>query len=270
MSRLLLFTCSLLSVLFSAQSNTIIGTVVSEFGDKLPNTLVINMRSEDRVMSDKDGNFLIKAISSDELRFIRTNYERSTLSVKDGDFSRPTVIKLKALEYLIPELELGFVPTGNLKKDVLRLETVTDRKVASLNNNLNKYMKSNPNYTMPKNNAGNSFNSGADLSKGSLDIGGLANGLSQLLSSNSSSNKTTATYSERETFYRKVRAVIDVDYFANAGIVDYDLDRLIAFADVRYDLAKIYRNNFNKSKIEEYLKLAMTDFKINNSKKKVN
>ena len=262
MNRFLFFVFFIVGSYISAQSTSIIGTVISEFGDKLPYTLIINIRTEDRAISDKEGHFIIDAKPNDEIRFIRNNYERLDLKLADEDFTKPTVVKLKAYEHEIPELKLGFVPTGNLKKDILRLEKPSDQKVASLNKDLDLYLRSGKNILLPKNNAGNSFNPIANLNHGSLDLLGLAKGISKLVGKAVENPKTQANYHEKEVFYKKVRTVIDVEYFANAGIVDYDLDRLIAYTDTKYELSKLYRNNFDISKIEYYLKLALSDFKI--------
>ena len=45
------------------------------------------------------------------------------------------------------------------------------------------------------------------------------------------------------------------------GYRDYDLDRLIAYADKRYSLTKTYHQNFNINAIVGYLKMAAMDFK---------
>ena len=247
-------------LLVYSQQQVIIGSVISDDGAKLPGAVIINMRTEFKAYSDTDGHFLIPALPTDELRVLRMGYDRKSITVKEEDFLKPIKVSLTHQEQLIEELNLGFVPTGNLKKDLLRLETKQDRKIAALNKDINSYMRGKPNMVMPSNRS--SF--APQGIQGGLNLGSIAG----LLSKPRTSSTTNPTFAESQKFYSTVMSVIDVDYFASLGIVDYDLERLVAFADGKYQLAKKYRNNFNKNAIMQSLKLAVNDFKISNEKAK--
>ena len=61
-----------ISVLFS-QANAqqyLIGKITSEDGIELGGVVVMNMNTEEKVLSDKDGIFMIKASQNNEIRFV--------------------------------------------------------------------------------------------------------------------------------------------------------------------------------------------------------
>ncbi len=245
-------------MLVFSQQKVIIGTVVSEDGAELPGSVILNMRTEERTYSDSEGHFVIPALPTDEIRIVRQGFDRVTIFAKDENFTGPLKVSMVRQEQLIEEIVIGFVPTGNLKKDLLRLETAQDRKVASLNKEMTNYMKGSPTMVMPTNRPPSSF--APQNIQGGLNLGKVAG----MFNKAKSSSTTNPSFAETQQFYTKVLSVIDVDYFSNVGIVDYDLERLIAFADGKFHLAKKYRNNFNKAIIMESLKLAINDFKKTN------
>ena len=63
---LLLFLLVCSSLLFSQEY--IFGKVSTDLGDKLPDAVVINMRTDEKIVSDRDGNFMIAAKNGDEIR----------------------------------------------------------------------------------------------------------------------------------------------------------------------------------------------------------
>lgn len=99
-----------------SQSDYVMGNISNENGDKLPNASIVNLRTDQVVVSDFMGNFVIAAKASDELRIARQGYERKNLIVNTENFSKSMDVKLFTIPLEIEEVKLTFRPTGILKK----------------------------------------------------------------------------------------------------------------------------------------------------------
>ncbi|WP_374445567.1 hypothetical protein [Epilithonimonas sp.] len=253
----LFFIFVFLATRIFAQSDYILGNVANESGDKLPFASVHNLRTDQIVMSDKMGNFAIAAKSSDELRITRQGYERKVISITPDSFSKSLNVNLTSIPEEIEEVKLSFRPTGILKKDVTRLNPPP--KVVALNAAMNLYMRTPPNEVAPKASIPSAFRQ-PDFSAGQLNVLGLAKAINGLLGKATSAPKTTADYAEAQAFYKRVKSVIDLGYYTKYGLDEYDFDVFLAYADRAYDLAKNYRNNFNKAVIEFKLKEAFAEY----------
>ena len=171
-------------------------------------------------------------------------------------------------------MTIGFVPSGNLKKDVPKLNPPP--RVTALNMALNDYMRTPPNEVAPSARIPSLF-APRNPGEGQLNLlsigsggGGLVGALAGLAKKSVSSPKTTANYAEKQEFYKRVRAVVNIDYYKDYGLDDYDFDIFLAYADEQKDLSKNYRNNFNKVAIESQLKVAFAEYiKTHNFSKKV-
>lgn len=250
-----------------SQSEYVMGNISNENGDKLPNASIVNIRTDQVVVSDFMGNFVIAAKSSDELRIARQGYERKNITVNNESFSKSLDIKLYTIPLEIEEVKLTFRPTGILKKDVLRLNPPP--KVLALNMAMNNYMKTPLNGVSGKATIPSSFQQ-PNLLAGQMDMVKLAGAIGGLLNKATQSTKTTANYSEKQEFYKRVRAVVNMDYYKDYGLDDYDFDIFLAYADESKGLSKNYRNNFNKVAIETQLKVAFAEYiKTHNFSKKV-
>lgn len=82
---LLVIFCSSTS-LFSQQVS---GTVTDEDQNPIPAVLVFNMKTEQKVYTNLNGEFKINASPTEEIRFIRQGFERSSKIVMYLDFSYP-------------------------------------------------------------------------------------------------------------------------------------------------------------------------------------
>jgi len=250
-----------------SQSEYVMGNISNENGDKLPNASIVNIRTDQVVVSDFMGNFVIAAKASDELRIARQGYERKNLTVNADSFSKSLDVKLFSIPQEIEEVKLTFRPTGILKKDVSRLNPPP--KVVALNSAMNLYMKTPPNSVAPKATTPSAFQQ-PNLSAGQLDFVKLAGAIGGLVGKATQSPKTTANYSEKQEFYKRLKAVVNLDYYLGYGLDEYDFDIFLAYADEQKDLSKNYRNNFNKVAIESQLKQAFAEYiKTHNFSKKV-
>lgn len=260
----LLFIFLFLATRIFAQSDYILGNVANESGDKLPFASIHNLRTDQIVMSDKMGNFTIAAKPADELRVSRQGYERKIISVTSDSFSKSLNINLVTIPEEIEEVKLSFRPTGILKKDVTRLNPPP--KVVALNSSLNLYMKTPLNEVTPKASIPSAFRQ-PDFSASQVPLlsmgsggGSVVSAISGLIRKSGDSPKTTADYTETQTFYKRVKSVIDLGFYTKYGMDEYDFDIFLAYADRAYDLAKNYRNNFNKAAIEFKLKQAFAEY----------
>ncbi|MCG2792876.1 MAG: hypothetical protein L6262_04935 [Weeksellaceae bacterium] len=267
--KIKLFSVFLLLFFIKAfsQSDYVMGNIANENGDKLPNTSIVNLRTEQVVISDGRGNFVIAAKASDELRVARQGYERKNLILNTEDFSKSINVKLFTIPQEIEEVKLTFRPTGILKKDVTRLNPPP--RVVALNGAMNLYMRTPPNGVTPTATTPSAFRQ-TNLSAGQLNILGLASAIGGLIKKAGESPKTTANYAEKQEFYKRVKASVNMDYYLGYGLDEYDFDIFLAYADESRGLSKNYRNNFNKAAIESQLKMAFAEYlKTHNFSKKL-
>lgn len=105
---------------------------------------VINIRTDERVTTNRDGHFMISGRAGDELRFVRTGFERANRKVTKENITSPINVTLIRAATLIAEVEIKKGITGDLKVDAKNLNP--PRKVQKLKNDLGKYMaqKSDP------------------------------------------------------------------------------------------------------------------------------
>lgn len=264
--KLLFLLITLFSIRIFSQSDYILGNITNESGDKLPFASIHNLRTDQIVMSDNMGNFAIAAKPSDELRISRQGYERSLILLTSGSFSKSLDVKLTTIPQEIEEVRLSFKPTGILKKDVTRLNPPP--KVVALNSAMNNYMRTPLNEVVPKASTPSAFKQ-PDFAAGQVNLMKLAGAISGLLGKATSSPKTTADYSETQEFYKRVKSAIDLGYYTQYGLDEYDFDIFLAYADQAYNLAKNYRKNFNKAAIDSKLKMAFSEYiKTHNFSKK--
>ena len=172
-----------------SQSEYVMGNISNENGDRLPNASIVNLRTDQVVISDFMGNFVIAAKTTDELRIARQGYERKNLTVNAESFSKSLDIKLFTIPQEIEEVKLTFRPTGILKKDVTRLNQPP--KVVALNSAMNLYMRTPPNGVAPKATTPSSFQQ-PNLLAGQMDMVKLAGAIGGLLNKATQSPKTTA------------------------------------------------------------------------------
>lgn len=232
----------------------VFGKIVSEDGIELAGVVIMNMNTEEQSVSDKDGIFMIQVAEKEEIRFVKPNYERFSKIVSLENFNSSMRIVLKHTPQLIEEVEIAFKPTGNLKKDMARLEP--SEKVKRLNANMSSYMKTKPAEAYPTLKAPSTLQTGPNYSVGQVNVLGLLG----LLVKKVQKQPTTPNYAEQQAFYRKIHETVDKSYFTKYGLDDFQFEQLVIYADRKYELCKNLRNNFNKLTIENYLKMALKDF----------
>nr|WP_262909436.1 hypothetical protein [Chryseobacterium gwangjuense] len=124
--------------------NYIFGKINTEDGVELTDATVINIRTNERVVSNNDGHFMISGRVGDELRFVKAGYERESKKVNEDNIKSSLQITLIKAATLIDEVEIKKGITGDLAIDSKNLNQ--QKKVQKLKGELALYMsrKSDP------------------------------------------------------------------------------------------------------------------------------
>lgn len=115
MKKFLFLYFILISISICCQ--TLSGVVVTDESARLPKTLIINMSSDEKVLSNDAGEFFINAKIGDELRFVRENYEREKVIVINDYF---LTIRLTKIPMEIEEVNIENKKLADAKKEELR------------------------------------------------------------------------------------------------------------------------------------------------------
>lgn len=242
-----------ISSVVQAQKHYVFGRIVNENQRGIEGVLVFNVRTEQTANSNNDGHFIIYAEPKDEIRFIKNGYDRVERKISENSYKEAVTIELLPSVIEIPEISLGFHASGNLKKDAKALER--SAKLTALNSELNSSMKIPMKEVIPKLTTPSiAKNSNAIDNAGTVDVVKLISFVSNLIVKNTSTPPTTANYAEKQAFYSRVKAEIDLEYFKQRGVNEYDFEIFLANADEVLNLSKIYRKNFNRYLIESELR----------------
>lgn len=235
----------------------IIGKVSSESSAEIQNVVIFNTRTGEKILSDKDGNYMIAAKQTDELRFIKSGYDRNSVKISIQNFLEPLNITLLKVPYDIAEIELTFQATGNLKKDVKALDPA--KKVVSLNSDMRSYMMTPPTDVIPKLSTPSAF-AAPNYSAGQVSILGIVSAGVGLIKKAKNPPVSSANYAETQVFYRRIKNTMDWSFYTSKGWDEEEIDRFLIYADQNYSLAKLYRKNFDVSAIDMYMKLAYKEY----------
>lgn len=124
----------LLLVLFfstSLFSQKVLGIVTDEDQNPLPSVLVFNMKTEHKAYTNIAGEFTVEVAPNEELRFIRSGFERVSKTIHSQDFNAPFSITLFRSVQEIEEVKVPAVRlSGDLNQDSRNLNKFD--KVANL------------------------------------------------------------------------------------------------------------------------------------------
>ncbi|NMR35970.1 hypothetical protein HIO71_17465 [Chryseobacterium aquaticum] len=135
----LLFILSLFFFISMNAQEFIFGKVTSEDNIEMLDVTVINIRTDERVTTNRDGHFMISGRQGDNLRFIKSGYDRLNTIVTKENVVSPMNITLVRSAQLIDEVEIKKALTGDLKVDTKTLNP--PRKVEKLKSDLAVYIK---------------------------------------------------------------------------------------------------------------------------------
>lgn len=140
----LLFLLSFFLFLKISAQDYIFGKIVTEEKLEMMDVAVINIRTDDRVTTNKDGHFMILGRAGDDLRFVKIGYERLQIKTSTENIQNPLNIILRRSAALIEEVEIKKGLTGDLKIDTKTMNP--PKKVEKLRSDLALYIsqKSDP------------------------------------------------------------------------------------------------------------------------------
>lgn len=136
--KLFFFLFTVFFININAQ-DYIFGKVTTEDKAEIPDVTVINIRTDERVLTNRDGHFMISGRAGDELRFIKTGYERANSKITKESISSSINISLVRAATLIAEVEIKKNITGDITIDSKNLNQ--PKKVEKLKNDLALYMR---------------------------------------------------------------------------------------------------------------------------------
>ncbi|WP_379968923.1 carboxypeptidase regulatory-like domain-containing protein [Epilithonimonas sp. UC225_85] len=202
-------------------SQTISGVVVTEESARLPKTLVINITSEQKIWSNDMGEFSINAKIGDEIRFVKENYERERVIVKNNYFLTVRLIKMP-LE--IEEVKISNIKiTGDINNDASRLKTRDSKEELRQAIGLPK---------APEKSREKPADAVDDVLMPFLRIPPAVNiqGIYDVVSGKSKKMKRLYKYEDTQDDIKWIRSKIENNYFTEAGIPTDKINDFILFS----------------------------------------
>ncbi|MGG5208798.1 hypothetical protein ACQWU4_07600 [Chryseobacterium sp. MIQD13] len=140
----LLFLLTTFFFINANAQNYIFGKVTSEDHSEIQDVTVINIRTTERVLTNRDGHFMLSGREGDELRFVKADYDRLVKKVTKENIESPINITLIRTTILIPEVEIKQGITNDLRIDSKNLSR--PKKVEKLIKDIDRYIaqKSDP------------------------------------------------------------------------------------------------------------------------------
>jgi hypothetical protein len=123
--RFLIILLFLFVNVFSQQKIT--GKIIDEDGISLPAVTVMNISTDKKTYTSADGTFSIEASPSDEIRFIRSGFERASMKASYG-LNKELNITLIRIAQEIEEVEVSKI-TGDITKDSKAVAKVDKGKI---------------------------------------------------------------------------------------------------------------------------------------------
>ncbi|SMP19204.1 carboxypeptidase-like regulatory domain-containing protein [Chryseobacterium profundimaris] len=197
---------------------TVEGSITDEDGVALPSVMILNISTEKKTYTLSDGSFSIKATPEDELRFIRSGYERSSIKAKFL-IDKKATIKLIRITEQIEEVEIANL-TGDIKKD--------SRAVAKVDKG--KMVEDAVGLPQP---VGKMRETPADIKQVLLPIllGNLnVQGLYDLVSGDARRMKRQYKYDDLQEDILWIRERVEDDYFMREGVPKERISEFIEFS----------------------------------------
>lgn len=140
----LLFLLTTFFFIHANAQNYIFGKIISEDNAEIADVTVVNIRTDERAVTNRDGHFMVSGRAGDELRFVKAGYERIVKKVSKENIESPMNVTLARATILIPEVEVKQGITGDLKIDAKNLNR--PKKVEKLVKDIDRYIaqKSDP------------------------------------------------------------------------------------------------------------------------------
>mgnify|MGYP003618403267 FL=1 len=132
-----LFLIILICLSAKSVAQTVSGIVTDEDQNPLPAVVVINIQTEKKVSTTIDGEFSIEASPNQELRFVRSGFERKSKIITQLNLSAKMNVSLIKRAQEIEEVEIKQKLSGDLKIDNKYLGP--PKNEVALNNKIREY-----------------------------------------------------------------------------------------------------------------------------------
>lgn len=255
--KLFFFLSLIFSMHIHAQSY-IFGRITSEDGAEMQNVNVINIRTDEMVISNKDGHFMVSGKEGDELRFVKPGYERLTKRVSKDNVQSPMNVSLVRTTIQIPEVEVKKGLTGNLAKDNQQLNESV--KLQALKSDMSKYMRSPLTEPLPDKSVSKTF-TGHDYKVGQVDVLGVIGKAINLIASTKKPKITKANYLEFQDFMIQLKNEVNLDFLRKYGMDEEQIDAFLMYAEETRYLSKKFRKDFNKNVLALELQAAFVEYR---------
>lgn len=219
--------------------------------------LVANISNDKKTYSNSSGEFTIEANLNDEIRFIKEGYYRIDKIIKGENLNSQMWITLLRIEILIPEVNIKYKPTGNLKKDSEHFDD--SKKVAALKSSMRVYMKSELSEPLPKNEIPKMFQ-GYDFQAGQVDVISVLGAAIGLITKSTQPKITTPNFYETQDFLNRIKKEVDLSFLKKYGMDEERIDHFLQYAEKVNQLSKKNRKVFESSAIEYQLKIAFVEY----------
>lgn len=218
----------------------IFGKITSEQNLELSEVLIINVNTDEKTYSDKNGIFMILAKNNDILRIVKNKYDRITYKINSEDFKNSLKIILIKSAIEIKKIELKYKLTGNLNEDIKKIE---HKQKTKLNKEISKYIakKSDPNILKPR---GGEFVQ--PVGEGFF-IGGISNQWDSI------------------DLLENILNTLGEDYFIDLGLIKLEIEPFINYVlkdlDVKNSLKYGYLKSSELLKFQQLAEQKIKDFK---------
>lgn len=237
----------------------IFGKVANEEAKAVSGAQIVNLRTDEKTLTDHRGIFMLFAEKGDLIRIISSNYERKEFRAVISSYESPISVVLRRPAVEIPEVQIAFVPSGNLPRDVKAVDKPV--KVKMLQNELKAYMEKPMAVIEPKLSMPQTLSIGPNYSAGQVNVIGLLGAVAGLVQKAAAPKITPPNYYEVQQFYATVKRNTDQKFLADNGLDDRSFDELLAYADQRFQLAKKYYRNYDHAAVRRMLQEALKDFR---------
>ncbi|WP_034752763.1 peptidase associated/transthyretin-like domain-containing protein [Chryseobacterium daeguense] len=227
-ARFFYFAFLLLSAGFYSQQ-MVTGKISDENNNDLSAVTVINISSDKKVLTNSSGEFSIEASPNDEIRFIKTGFERASTRVLANGNNPFLFVKMIRIIQEIEEVELTKI-TGDLEKDSRRVAKVDKGQIVE------------DAVGLPQP-AGKMREKPAEVKQvllpmllGSLNV----QGVYDLVSGKARRQKRQYRYDDLQEHIKWVRDRVEDDYFTKQGIPQERISEFIEFAFLEKPQSRIF------------------------------
>lgn len=245
MKRFFSLIIYLLSVSF-VLSQEVEGSIFSEYGTKIDNAMIVNIKTNEKTYTNAEGKFRISAKKGEEIRVIKKGYDRLNHTIKEEDLVSEISLKMFLAEKQIAEVVITKLKlTGDLAKDSKLLDKESQKE--SLRKALGM----------------------AEIEKQvrSLSSSGMTFDPNNLFGKEKRHKKSVAKYEAQENNADWIRLRINDDYFTEKGVPQERINEFLIYALAeRTELNAIIRaKNITRVRaiLEELFPVYLDRLKIN-------